>query len=61
MDGRDSSGEGWCPDRQHTIEIVSIDIYSFLPLCHDSSHSSRDESSTRTPAADEFPVRLTGI
>lgn len=29
-DSRDRSGEGWCNGRQRTIEITTIDIYSFL-------------------------------
>lgn len=43
-DSRDSSGEGWCSTRQHTIETPPIDIYSFLHglLCQESCHSPRD-------------------
>ncbi|KAK5867329.1 hypothetical protein PBY51_011832 [Eleginops maclovinus] len=53
-DSRDSSGEGWCYNRQHTIENAAIDIFSFLRgrLFQESSHSPRD-----TPAANEFFIR----
>lgn len=61
-DSRDSSGEGWCYNRQRTIEIAPIDIYSFLHglLFQESSHSPRDLGSAHTPSANEFFIRHTG-
>lgn len=61
-DSRDSSGEGWCYNRQHTIEIAPIDIYSFVHglLFEGSSHSARDLGPANTPAANDFFIKHTG-